>query len=120
MLHLAEAIRQHGPCWAWSLFGLEPLCGRLKRWMTQTSHPEATMIKSRKAFMTCCVANLDRVTELHNIDDNPINAAGAAGAVPFLYLLETFNRQTYDHELKLPKDMRKQSQRCCQLTDLSR
>ena len=46
MLHPAESVRQHGPCWAWSMFGFERLWCRLEKWMTQTSHPEATMINS--------------------------------------------------------------------------
>ena len=33
----AESVRQHGPCWAWSMFGFERLWCRLHKWMTQPS-----------------------------------------------------------------------------------
>ena len=37
MQHLVESIRQHGPCWTWSMFGFERLWGRLVKWMSQVS-----------------------------------------------------------------------------------
>ena len=98
MLHLAEAIRRHGPCWAWSMFGFERLWGRLTKWMTQTSHPEATMVNSWKAFITSCKAMPDRASELHELSDEGAN--GGSASLPFHYIPSTFNRETY--ELQLP------------------
>lgn len=103
MLHLAEAVRQHGPCWAWSMFGFERLWGRLTRWMTQTSHPEATMMNSWKAFITCCNADPANAATLHQLSDDPSHANAAAAALPFHYLPRTFDRETY--ELQLPSFM---------------
>ena len=103
MLHLAAAVRQHGPCWAWSMFGFERLWDRLTRCMFQTSHPEATMIKSWKAFITCCIADPSRVEELHHVSDKADHASAAAGELSIHYLPETFDKQTY--QLKLPDFM---------------
>ena len=98
----AESVRQHGPCWAWSMFGFERLWCRLKNWMTQTSHPEATMINSWKAFTTCCIADPARAEALHQVSDSRSHAAAAAaGALPSHYLPHMFNRQTY--KLQLPQ-----------------
>ena len=91
ILHLAESVRQHGPCWAWSMFGFERPWGRLTRWMTQTSHPEATMINSWKAFITCCIADPAKAEALHEASDSRSHAAAAAGALPFHYLPHTFD-----------------------------
>jgi len=93
MLHLTESIRRHGPCWAWSMFGFERLWGRLTKWMTQTSHPEATMVNSWKAFMTCCQAVPNRANELHENSDSAATAGSASA--PFHYIPITFDRQTY-------------------------
>ena len=40
----------------WSMFGLEQMWGCLTRWMTQTSHPEASMINFWKAYIAYCQA----------------------------------------------------------------
>ena len=99
--HLAEAVRRHGPCWGWSMFGFERLWGRLTKWMTQTSHPEATMVNAWKAFITCCVARPERATELHSTSDEEPHAG--LEAIPFHYRPTTFDRQTY--KLQLPAFM---------------
>lgn len=97
VIHLAEAVRRHGPCWAWSMFGFERLWGRLSLSETQTSHPEATMVNAWKAFITCCVARPEMATELHSISWNLV--------VPPQHpsLPTTFDRAVY--ELKLPSFM---------------
>lgn len=97
MLHMAHSIRRHGPCWCWSMFGFERMWGRLTRWMTQTSHPEATMVNSWKAFVTCCQALPDRAAELEDLT-NP-RASAQSAATLFHYLPETFDRTTYQLEL---------------------
>ena len=84
--HSAEAVRRHGPCWGWSRFGLERLWGRLIKWMTQTSHPEATMVSAWKALITCCVARPERATELHSTsDETPASPGLASLLLPFSY-----------------------------------
>ncbi len=84
MLHLVESIRRHGPCWAWSIFGFERLWGRLTKWMSQTSHPEATMVNSWKAFITSCNAMPDRAAELHQLTDEEAN--GGSASLPFHFI----------------------------------
>ena len=105
ILHLAQSVRRHGPCWAWSMFGFERMWGRLTRWMTQKSHPEATMMNSWKAFMTCCQAVPDRASELEEVSgtDPTTDAAAASASTPFHYIPTTFSRATY--ELQLPSFM---------------
>ncbi|KAL3138912.1 hypothetical protein ABBQ32_005732 [Trebouxia sp. C0010 RCD-2024] len=98
MVHLVESIRRHGPPWAWSMFGFERLWGRLTKWMTQTSHPEATMVNSWKAFVTSCNAMPDRAAELHRLSDE--NTNGGSASLPFHFIPTTFNRTTY--QLQLP------------------
>ena len=84
--HSAEAVRRHGPRWGWSRFGLERLWGRLIKWMTQTSHPEATMVSAWKALITCCVARPERATELHSTsDETPASPGLASLLLPFSY-----------------------------------
>ena len=53
MVHLVAAIRAHGPCWVWAMFGFERL---LTDWMTQKSHPEATIFNAHYAFKAACLA----------------------------------------------------------------
>ena len=98
MLHLCESIRRHGPCWAWSMFGFERLWGRLTKWMTQTSHPEATMVNAWKAFITSCKAMPDRASDMHQRSDQ--EATGGSASLPFHYIPVTFDRETY--QLQLP------------------
>jgi len=65
MLHLVASIRANGPCWSWSMFGFERLWGRLLKWMTQKSHPEATMLNAFRAFTKACVALPEQMSALH-------------------------------------------------------
>ncbi len=86
-----------GPC------GSERLWRRLTKWMTRTSHPEATMVNAWKAFITCCIdiARPERATELHdNSDEEP--RAGSE-AIPFHYMPTSFSRHSY--KLQLPAFM---------------
>ena len=99
--HLAEAVRRHGPCWDWSMFGFERLWGRLTKWMTQTSHPEATMVNAWKAFITCCIARHKSATELQ--DNSGEEPHAGSEAIPFHYMPTTFSRHTY--KLQLPAFM---------------
>ncbi len=64
MIHLVRAIRQNGPCWAWAMFGPERFWKHLTDWMTQKSHPEATIFNAHYSFKTACVALPELVDDL--------------------------------------------------------
>lgn len=98
MLHLVEAVHGNGPCWTWSMFGYERFWNRLIQWMSQRSHPEATMMNAFKAFTTVCMA--DPACFRNISTDVQDEAHGGAACVPFSSLLNSFDRSTY--ELRLP------------------
>lgn len=105
MLHLVEAIRQNGPCWTWSMFGYERFWNRLMQWMSQRSHPEATMMNAFKAFTTICLADPTCFSNISS--DVEDQAHGGAACTPFGSLSSTFDRSTY--ELRLPEFLQQRS-----------
>lgn len=100
MLHLVQAIRSNGPCWVWAMFGFERFWKHLTDWMSQTSHPEATMFNAHYAFKAACLALTHVEAEQLLADDG---REGQSAQSPFQGLyhhLHTFDRDT--NELILP------------------
>ena len=98
MLHLMECVRQNGPCWTWSMFGFERLWNRLTQWMSQRSHPEATMLNAFKAYKTVMTAAPEVAADM--ISDPQDEAHGGPAVTPFTCMTASFDRATF--ELKLP------------------
>lgn len=100
MVHLVQSIRWNGPCWAWSMFGFERFWKRLTDWMSQASHPEATMFDAHHAFKAACLA-LKAVEAQELLDNDEGEAADAQSPLQsFYHHLQTFDRGTC--ELILP------------------
>ena len=113
MLHLVSRIRGSGPCWVWSMFGFERLWGRLIRWMSQKTHPEATMLN---AFMALKTASAALPADLAGVQQDEEDAAhGGAAITPFTSPLNTFDRGTF--KLKLPSFLQPNSSRRIVLSD---
>jgi len=75
------------------------LWGRMMKWMTHSSHPEATLVNARKAFITRYIARPERATEQHdNSDENP--HAGSE-AMPFNHMPTTCPPPSAGHTYKL-------------------
>lgn len=56
MLHLAQAVRANGPCWAWSMFGFERFWWHLRTWMSQYLHPAAVIFNAHIDFKAAFLA----------------------------------------------------------------
>ena len=97
VLHLVEAVRQNDPCWTWSMFGFEQLWNRLLQWMSQGSHPEATMLNAFTAFNTATAAAPEFMSD--SLSDVADEAHGGSATSPFQPIAR-FDRATY--ELILP------------------
>ena len=99
-VHLVQSIRWNGPYWAWSMFGFERFWKHLTDWMSQTSHPEATMFNAHHAFKAACLA-LTTVEAQELLDDDEGEAADTQSPLQLFYHhLHTFDRGT--NELILP------------------
>ncbi len=98
MLHVVEAIRLYGPGWTYSMFGYERLWLRLKKWMTQTTYPEATMFNAFQTFKAVCLAIPQLAAQVHGDDVDDVH--GGKANTPFYHAPHTFDRQTF--ALKLP------------------
>ena len=81
------------------MFGFERLWNRLIQWMSQRSHPEATMMNAFKAYTTVSMAD---PISFHNIsNDAEDQAHGGAACTTFSSLPNSFNRTTF--ALNLPE-----------------
>ena len=93
VLHLVHAIEDNGPCWTWSMFGFERLWNRTTQWMSQRSHPEATMLNAFKAYKTIITAAPDVLESA--IGDAQDEAHGGPAVTPFTAISATFDRLAY-------------------------
>jgi len=84
------------------MFGFERLWARLRRWMTQKSYPEATMLNAFRAFTKACVALPERMSALQVDMTEPTQSFGIRNT-PFYHVPHTFNEDTC--ELQLPEFM---------------
>lgn len=99
MLHMVSAIRANGPCWTWSMFGPERMWNRLISWMTQMSHPEATIMNAFRAFTSATLAMPSVFQELPDSLAEP----SLSKPSPFYHIPHTFNEQTF--ALEIPEYM---------------
>ena len=108
MIHLVKAVRTNGPCWAWAMFGFERFWKHLTDWMTQTSHPEATMFNAHFAFKATCLSlpEMEAKSLLSDRDDALLEGHGCAAPNLFYHKLCTFDRLT--NELILPEFLQAQ------------
>lgn len=81
------------------MFGFERLWGRLVKWMTQKSHPEATMLNAFRAFTKACIALPEQMSLLQVSMTEPSQAFGSQ-TTPFYHVPQTFNTDTF--ELSMP------------------
>ena len=117
IVHLVEAIRVNGPCWAWAMFGFERMWKHLKDWMTQKSHPEATMFNAHAAFKAACLA-LPEVAQQLLADEQDLVWEGHSAQsanYAFSYTMQTFDRHT--NQLILPSFLQANEHVAIELTD---
>ena len=117
MIHMVEAIRANGPCWAWAMFGFERFWKHLKDWMTQTSHPEATMFNAHAAFKTSCMALPEVAAQLLEDEADFVwqgHSAQCASSA-FGYTMQTFDHAT--NQLILPSYLQAHEHVPIELTD---
>lgn len=102
MIHLVAAIRANGPCWVWAMFGFERFWKHLTDWMTQKSHPEATIFNAHYAFKAACLALPEVAEQLLADQEQELWEGHGAQSVSmaFSHDLQTFDHQT--NELILP------------------
>lgn len=98
MLHLVASIRHNGPVWSWSMFGFERMWYRLLGWMTQKSHPEATMLNAFRAFTQACIALPDQMAALPATLTEPSQSFGLS-QTPFYHVPRMFDPDTFALEL---------------------
>ena len=89
MIHLVHAIRANVPCWAWAMFGFEHFWKHLTDWMTQTSHPEATMTNAHYAFKASCLSlpEIEAQQLLTDREDTLLEGHGCAAPNLFYHKL---------------------------------
>jgi len=111
MLHMVSAIRANGPCFSWSMFGFERMWYRLIHWMTQRSHPEATIMNAFKAFSTATLAMPSLFQAIGDTEADPT----LSRASPFYHIPHTFDEATF--ALQLPQYMTATDSPVITLTD---